>query len=110
MEYVGLLSTGITSSCSCLPTALHKIKSIEFTPPDNCDDISDSLATSTVLEKLGSDLANQTMIRGINRNNSIKELRFHQHGRDFQAILNLAEVNKTIIDVNIASKAATAYY
>ena len=51
MEYVGLSDTGITSSCSSVSTVLHKIKSIRFTPPDNCDSISDSLANTTVLEK-----------------------------------------------------------
>ena len=42
MEYFGLSGTGITSSCSSVSTVLHKIKSIRFTPPDNCDDINDS--------------------------------------------------------------------
>ena len=79
MEYVGLYNTGMTSSCSSVSTAVHKIKSIRFIPPDNCDSISDSLADTTVLEELvlsrGSDIANHTMISGINRNNSIKKLK-----------------------------------
>ena len=62
MEHVGLSNTGMTSSCSSVSTALHKIKSISFTLPDNCDGISDSLADTTVLEELmlscGSDTAN----------------------------------------------------
>ena len=75
MEHVGWYDTGMTSSCFSLSTALHKIKFISFTPPDNCDGISDSLADTTVLERLvldnGSDTANHTMISGISRNSSI---------------------------------------
>ena len=75
MKYVGLYNKEITSSCSSVPTAFDKIKSISFTPPDNCDGISDYMANATMLEELvlsdGSDTAYHTMIRGINRNNSI---------------------------------------
>ena len=61
---------------SSVSTAVHKIKSIRFIPPDNCDSISDSLADTTVLEELvlddGSDTANHTMISGISRNNLLQ--------------------------------------
>ena len=108
MEYVGLYCTGMTSSCSSVSTALHKIKSISFTPPDNCDGISDSLADSTVLEELllidGSDTANHTMISGINRNNSIKKLRFAEGELYYQTLSDLVEVikvNKIITELAI---------
>ena len=98
MEYVGLYNTGMTSSCSSVSTALHKIKSIIFTPPDNCDGISDSLADTTVLEELelnrGSDTANHTMISGINRNNSIKKLKFYKGQFNHQTLSDLVEVIK----------------
>ena len=98
MEYVGLDNTGMTSSCSSVSTALHKIKSISFTPPDNCDGISDSLADTTVLEELmlkgGSDTANHTMISGISRNNSIKKLQFSGNQLHHQTLSDLVEVIK----------------
>ena len=98
MEYVGLYKTGMTSSCSSLSTALNKVKSISFTPPDNCDSISDSLADTTVLEELGliggSDIANLTMISGITRNNSIKKLRFSGSQLHHQTLKDLVEVIK----------------
>ena len=108
MEYVGLYNTGITSSCSSVSTALHKIKSIRFTPLDNCDGISDSLANTTVLEELhlfdGSDTAYHTMIRGINRNNSIKNLSFYEgdlHHQTISDFVQLMKVNKTITELRI---------
>ena len=108
MEYVGLYNTGMSSSCSSVSTALHKIKSIDFTPPDNCDGISDSLADTTVLEELelrdGSDTANHTMISGINRNNSIKKLKFYKGQLHYQTLSNLVEVikvNKIITELLI---------
>ena len=109
MEYVGLYNTGITSSCSSVSTVLHKIKSISFTPPDNCDSISDSLANTTVLEELdlsgGSDTAYHTMIRGINRNNSIKKLTFSRSYIHHQTISDLVQVmksNKTITELTMS--------
>ena len=97
MEYVGLRNTGMTS-CSTLSKTLHKIKSISFTLPDNCDSISDSLANSTVLEELqlygGSDAANHTMISGISRNNSIRKLGFHGGQLHHQTLTNFVEVMK----------------
>ena len=108
MEYVGLYHTGMTSSCSSVSTVLHKIKSISFTPPDNCDGISDSLADTTVLEELvlrdGSDTANHTMISGINRNNSIKKLKFVRGQLHHQTLSDLVEVikiNKIITELVI---------
>ena len=108
MEYVGLYDTGMTSSCSSVSTALHKIKSITFAPPDNCDGISDSLADTTVLEELelsnGSDTANHTMISGINRNNSIKKLKFYKSQLHHQTLSDLVEVikvNKIITELVI---------
>ena len=98
MEYVELYNTGMTSSCSSVSTALHKIKSIVFTPPDNCDGISDSLADTTVLEELvlrdGSDTANHTMVSGISRNNSIKKLKFYDGQLHHQTLSDLVEVLK----------------
>ena len=106
MEYVGLSYTGMTSSCSSLSTALHKIKSISFIPLDNCDDISDSLADTTVLEELelcgGSDTANHTMISGISRNNSIKKLKFsigQLHHQTLTDLVEVIKVNKIITEV-----------
>ena len=106
MEYVGLSYTGISSSCSSLRTALHQIKSISFTPPDNCYAISYSLADTTVLEELelnnGSDTANHEMISGINRNNSIKKLRFRRGQLRFQTLTDLVraiKINKIITEL-----------
>ena len=114
MEYVGLYHTGITSSCSSVSTALHKIKSIRFTPPDNCDGISESLANTTVLEELhlndGSDTAYHTMIRGIKRNINVKKVTFkgeHIHHHTISDLVQVIKFNKTItelrmIDVNVS--------
>ena len=106
MEHVGLYNTGMTSSCSSLSTALHKIKSIRFTVPDNCDGISDSLADTTVLEQLmlydGSDTANHTMISGISRNNSIKRLEFiggRLHHQSLTDLVEVIKVNKIITEL-----------
>ena len=97
MEYVGLRNTGMTS-CSSLSKALHKIKSISFTPPDDCDSISDSLAETTVLKELqlygGSNAANHAMISGISRNNSIRKLGFHGGQLHHQMLTNFVEVMK----------------
>ena len=108
MDYVGLYNTGITSSCSSVSAALLKIKFISFTPPDNCDGISDSLANTTVLEELnlrdGSDTAYHTMIRGINRNNSIKNLTFdegHIHHQTISDLVQVIKFNKTITELSI---------
>ena len=108
MEYVGLDNPGMTSSCSSVSTALHKIKSISFTPPDNCDGIIDSWADTTVLEELalrdGSDTANHTMISGINRNTSIKKLRFNGgqlHHQTLSDLVEVIKVNKIIMELLI---------
>ena len=110
MEYVGLYNTGITSSCSSVSIVLNKIKSISLTPPDNCDDISDSLANTTVLEELelfnGSDTACNTMIRGINRNNSIKKLTFdegHIHHQTISDLVQVMKFNKTITELTMTN-------
>jgi len=107
MEYVGLYNTGMTSSCSFLSTALHKIKSIKFTPPDNCNSISDSLADTTVLEELvlvnGSGIANHTVISGINRNSSIKKLKFYEGQLHHQTLTDLVGINKIITDLEISN-------
>ena len=107
MEHVGLVNTGMTSSCSSVSTALHKIKSISLTVCDNSD-ISDSLADTIVLEKPylrdESDTANHTIISGINRNNSIKKLMFARGHLHHQTISHLAQViklNKTITELGI---------
>ena len=110
MEYVGLYDTGITSSCS-VPTALHKIKSIYFTLPDNCDGcICESLAETTVLEELElrdvNDASYHAVIRGINRNNSIKVLKFYEGHMDYQTISDLVQVmnfNKTITELTMSN-------
>jgi len=108
MEYVGLSYTEMTSSCSSLSTALHRIKSISFTLPDNCDGISDSLADTTVLEEVklnhGSGIAYHTMLSGISKNNSIKKLKFSGGRLHHQTVSDLAKViklNKTISELVI---------
>ena len=109
MEYVGLYNTGITSSCSSVSTALHKIKSITFTPLDNCDGISDSLANTTMLEALylidGSDTAYHTMIRGIKRNINAKKVTFHGghiHHHTISDLVHVMIFNKTITELTIS--------
>ena len=109
MEYVGLGNTGMTSSCSSMSTALHKIKSISFTPPDNCGGISDSLADTTVLEELvlrgGSDTANYTIISGISRNNSTEKLKFKYgqlHHQTLSDLVEIIKVNKIITKLVIS--------
>ena len=109
MEYVGLYNTEITSPCSSVSTVLHKIKSIRFTPPDNCDSISDSLANTTVLEELelrdGSDTAYHTMIRSINRNNSIKKLTFYEeyiHHHTISDLVQVMKFNKNITELTMS--------
>ena len=98
MEWVRLDDTKMSSCNSSLCSALHKVKGISFTPPENCIDISDSLADTTVLERLwlcdGSDAAYNTMIIGISRNNSIKSLLFDKGHLHHQCIINLVEVIK----------------
>ena len=103
MEWVMLDDTKMTSCNSSLCSALHKIKGISFTPPENSNDISDHLADTTVLERLllcdGSDTAYNTIISGISKNNSIKSLCFVGGHLHHQSVINLAEVikvNKTI--------------
>ena len=108
VEYVGLINIKMTFCSLSLCMTLHKIRIIMFTPPDNCDNINDSLAKTTVLEGLwlckGSNAAYNTMITGISRNNSIKSLYFREGNLDHQSVINLAEViqvNKTITTVGI---------
>ena len=78
-----------------------------FNLPDNCDSISDSLANTTVLEGLwlcdGSNVAYNTIITGISRNNSIKSLYFIKGDLDHQSVINLAGVIqvKTITTIGI---------
>ena len=107
MEHVGLYDTGITSSCSSVSTALHKIKSISFTVPDNCDGIYNSLAKTTVLEELhlsdGSDTAYHTMIRGIERNNSITFSEGHIHHQTLSDLVQVMKLNKTIAEFKITN-------
>ena len=109
MKYVGLYNTEITASSS-VSTAFDKIKSISFTPPDNCDGISDYMANATVLEELvlsnGSETAYHTMIRGINRNNSIKKLMLYKGHIHHQTISDLVQVmkfNKTITELTMSN-------
>ena len=108
MEYVGLYNTGVTSSCSSLSRALYKIKSIQFTPQDNCVSISDSLANTSVLEELelrdGSDTANHAMISGISRNNSVKKMKFYKgqlHHQSLTELVKIIKVNKIITELII---------
>ena len=115
MEFVGLSNTKMTLCSPSLCMALHKIKFITFTLPDNCDSFSDSLANTTVLEGLvlceGSDTAYNTMITGISRNNSIKTLYFMNGDLHHQSVINLAEVikvNKTITTIGIGVDVSTA--
>ena len=110
MELVALGNTEMTLCSPSLCMALHKIKFIMFTLPDNCDSFSDSLANTTVLEGLmldnGSDTAYNTMITGISRNNSIKTLYFIEGDLHHQSVINLAEVikvNKTITTIGIVN-------
>ena len=110
MELVGLRNTGMTlRGPSLICMALLKIKLISFTPPDNCDNISNSLADTTVLEGLmlfdGSDAAYNTIITGISRNNSIKSLYCVNGILHHQSVRNLAkviQVNKIITMILIA--------
>ena len=108
MELVRLADTKMTLCSPSLCMALHKIKFIIFTLPENCDSFSDSLADTTVLKGLwlcgGSDTAYNTMITGISRNNSIKTLYFYCGDLQHQSLINLAEVikvNKTITTIGI---------
>ena len=110
MELVGLADTKMTLCSPSLCMAVHKIKLkvIRFTPPDDCDSFSDSLANTTVLEGLwlydGSDSAYNTMITGISRNNSIKTMCFSGGDIYHQSVINLAEVikvNRTITTIGI---------
>ena len=114
MEWIELYDTEMTLCSPSLFMALHKIKFISFTLPDNCDSISDSLSNTAVLEGLllcrGSDAAYNKMITGISRNNSIKTLYLAGGNLHYQSVINLAEVikvNKTIttfgIEVNVSA-------
>ena len=108
MDYVGVSYTGMTSPCSSLLRVLHKTKSIHFTLPDNCNGISESLASTTVLEELvlvnGSGIGNHTtVISGINRNRSIKKLKFYEGQLHHQTLTDLVKVNKTITDLDISN-------
>ena len=98
MEWVMLDDAQITSYNSSLCSALHKIKGISVNVPENCSDISDCLADTTVLERLwlhrGSDAAYNTMISGISRNNIIKSVVFIRGFLHHQSLINLAEVIK----------------
>ena len=98
MECIGLGDVLATTCNSSLCTAMHTVKSIRFTPPDNCDDISNSLADTTMLEQLylhhGSDAANGMMIRGISRNNTIKTLYFEGSCLHEHTMLDLAKFIK----------------
>ena len=92
-----------------MSTALHKIKSIRFTPLDNCDGISDSLANTTVLEELylddGSDTACHTMIRGIKRNINVKKVTFnggHIHHHTISDLVQVMKFNKTITELTMS--------
>ena len=99
----------LTASCnSSLCTTLRKLMSIRFTPPDDCHDISNSVADTTVLEQLylsdGSDTANKAMVRGIGRNNSIKVLHFTGGCLCQDTVLGVAEfikVSKTIVEFGL---------
>ena len=107
MEYIGLTKTEMTSSFSSASTMLYKVKSISLSVCDNSG-ISDSLAYTTVLKELelwdGSDMANHTMISGINRNNSIKKLKFgrgHLHHQTMSHLAQVIKLNKTITELVI---------
>ena len=100
----------MTSCNSSLYSALHKIKGISFIPPENCSDISDSLAHTTLLERLwlynGIDTAYNTMISGVSRNNSIKSLCFGHGLLHHQSVISPAEVlkvSKTIYMLGISA-------
>ena len=78
MNHVGLVGTGMTSCCTSVPKALHKVKSISFTVPTNCSVISDNLGDTDMLEHVefwyGKDAVYDTLISGIGRNSSITQL------------------------------------
>ena len=106
MEYISLYGAGMTSSCSSVYLAFHKFESVSFTPLDNYDGISDSLADTTVLKELklvrGTDTSNHKMIDALKRNNSIKKLRFKYGQLYYQTLSDLVEVikvNNSITDL-----------
>jgi len=108
MEHIGLVETGMTSCCLSLPKALHNVKYIRFNAPTECDMISDSLASTVVLEQVqlwdGSDAAYHTLISGISRNSSINKLVFSRGDLHHQTVSSLAQVlkaNKSITTLTI---------
>ena len=115
MEWVGMSDTKMTLCDLSLCNALHKIKSISFTPPDNCDSISNSLADTTMLEGLwlgkGSDASYNRLITGIRKNHSIKTLYFSDGNLYSKSVKNLAEVikgSKTITTIGISQVVVSA--
>ena len=108
MKHVGIRHTEMTSCCSTLLTALHKVQSISFTVPRECDAISESLATTVSLKCLelcnGSDAAYNTLISGICRNRNINKLVFkwgYFHYQTISSIVQAATLNKAIMELII---------
>ena len=106
VKYIGLADTGMTSSCCSMVTAIHKIRSLRFTLPDICDNISNSLTNDTVLEELtlcnGNNDAYHTIINGISRNNCIKKLEFcngHLHYQTISALAHIIKFNKNVTEL-----------
>ena len=79
MEHIGLRRVHMTSSSSHIIAAtLHKVKSISFGLPDDCEGICDSLTNTTVLKKLElgkvSGSVNYNYFSAIRHNDSIEKL------------------------------------
>jgi len=106
IEHIGIHHTEMTSRCASLPSALHKVKSISFTVPKDCDVICDSLASTYSLKCAelcnGSDSAYNTLISGISRNKSINKLVFrwgHLYHQTISSVVQAAKDNRAITEL-----------
>ena len=116
MKHVGIHHTEIISCCSTLSTALHKVQSISFTVPRECEAISDSLASTNSLKCLelcnGSDAAYSTLISGICKNSSINKLVFkwgYFYNQTISSVVQAVTLNNAITELIILNVDISPY-
>ena len=108
MEHIGLKGVQMTSaSCLIIADALSKVKSISFNPPDDCEEIGDSLAAATTLCDLElqyvSDSANHKLISALKQNDKLKKLRMVYYGTSkwVNDVSHLLKYTKTLTELTI---------
>ena len=116
MEHIGLNCVEMTSSsCQYVANALHQIKSISLTVPDEPEVIGVGIAESNMLESVSLNITNydihSKIMSGIKQTISIKELALHYNNCDADKCVEdlclFIKDNKSVTELSIDCSTAS---